>query len=87
MGWDSKLIYDPDATRRVTVRATASQIAKWREGFQTFRKGTNMATFLAWAADFAIAFLRAEEALHREKEEREERERKAESLRKVYDRV
>lgn len=87
MGWDTKLIYDPDATHRVTVRATAHQIANWRQGFHIYMKGTNMATFLAWAADFAIAFLRAEEALYREKEEREERERKADDLRKVYDSV
>ncbi len=82
-----KPIYDPDATHRVTVRATANQIHNWRTGFHIYMKGTNMATFLAWAGDFAIAFLRAQEDLHRDKEAREEEDRKTRERWKVYDRV
>lgn len=87
MGWDSKPIYPPDATHRVTVRATAHQLAAWREGFKVFMVGKNHATFLAWAGDFAIAFLRAQESLAQQREAREKEEREGRERRKVYDKV
>ena len=87
MSWSSKPIYPPDAIHRVTVRATPHQLATWRDGFHIYMVGTNHATFLAWAGDFAIAFLRAQESLQQQKDEREKEERKREELRKVYDKV
>lgn len=87
MGWDSKLTYPPDATHRVTVRATPHQLATWREGFKVFMVGTNVATFLAWAGDFAIAFLRAQEALQRQRTEREKEEQEKQERWEVYRKV
>lgn len=87
MGWDSKPAYPPDATHRVTVRATPHQLATWRDGFRIYRVGTNMATFLAWAGDFAIAFLRAQETLQQQKEAREKEGREGRERWKVYDKV
>ena len=87
MGWDSKLTYPPDATHRVTVRATPHQLANWRDGFRIYRAGTNMATFLAWAGDFAIAFLRAQESLQQQKEAREKDDQEARARWDVYSKV
>lgn len=87
MGWDSKLTYPRDATHRVTVRATASQIHNWSLGHRIYGKGTNLATFLAWAGDFAIAFLRAQEDLMRQRDEREKEEREGRERMKVYEKV
>jgi hypothetical protein len=87
MGWDSKLTCPPDATHRVTVRATAGQIHNWSQGHRIYLKGTNLATFLAWAGDFAIAFLRAQEILQQQKDERDKEDREGRELAKVYERV
>lgn len=87
MGWDSKLTYPPDATHRVTVRATSHQLTTWRDGFRIYMVGTNLATFLAWAGDFAIAFLRAQEALQQQREEREQEEQKTRTSWEAYSKV
>jgi hypothetical protein len=87
MGWDSKPVYPPDATHRVTVRATPHQLATWRDGFRIYMVGTNMATFLAWAGDFAIAFLRAQESLAQQKAAREKEEQEKRERREVYSKV
>jgi hypothetical protein len=87
MAWDSKPTYPPDATHRVTVRATPHQIHTWAQGFRIYMKGSNVATFLAWAGDFALAFLRAEEDLMKQKDAREKAEREARDRREVYDKV
>ena len=87
MGWDSKLNYPPDATHRVTVRATHYQLSTWKDYFRIYMVGTNVATFLAWAGDFAIAFLRAQEALQQQKDEREREDQEARTRRDVYSKV
>lgn len=56
MGWDTKRSYPVDASRTVTVRATAGQKAAWIAAARRMGKGTPGA-FLAWAGDMAIAFL------------------------------
>ena len=64
MGWDSKVSYPPDASRRVSVKATPSQKGRWTTAARLHGLATAGA-FLAWAADMHLALQRAyEEANH-----------------------
>jgi hypothetical protein len=58
MGWDSKPVYPVDAAHTVTVKATGAQRIAWKDAARKYRKGTAGA-FLAYAADFTIAVLKA----------------------------
>jgi hypothetical protein len=58
MGWDSKLSYPPDATRRVSVKATPSQESRWEDAARRHGKASAGA-FLAWAGDLYLALQRA----------------------------
>ena len=77
MGWDSKSVYPPDATNRVSLKATAAQKIAWSTAARRFGYPTTGA-FLARAGDFLAAFHRAEVDLYEQAEERrkEEQERK-----------
>ncbi len=68
MGWDSRLIYPPNADRRVTIRATSLQIIAWGDAAR--RQNKPVGAFIGWAADFTAAYF-SEEALqerHRQKD-------------------
>ena len=58
MGWESKLSYPPDATRRVSVRATPAQKSAWEVAARRHGKASAGA-FLAWAGDLYLALHRA----------------------------
>ena len=60
MGWDSKRSYPVDVSKTVTVRATASQKARWKAAAQRRGMGTPGA-FVAWAADMYLALVDAYE--------------------------
>jgi hypothetical protein len=58
MGFDSKLSYPPDATRRVSVKATPFQESRWEDAASRHGKASPGA-FLAWAGDLYLALQRA----------------------------
>jgi hypothetical protein len=58
MGWDSKPVYPVEAAHTVTVKATSEQRIAWKDAARKYGKGT-AGGFLAYAADFTIAVLKA----------------------------
>jgi hypothetical protein len=58
MGWDSKPSYPPDATRRVSVKATPFQESRWEDAARRHGKASAGA-FLAWAGDLYLSLQRA----------------------------
>src|SRR5436305_12685684 len=58
MGWDSRLIYPPNADRRVTVRATSLQIVVWGDAAR--RQNKPLGAFIGCAGDFTAAYFSQE---------------------------